>query len=285
MQLISNELSLYPLAETSQTAVVRFEQFLKTFKSARDKYGFNHITFQGNFSALEITTTQTFIEWLSHLTSPTLKNLILSLCKSPFTDELEQPELDSYFESTFKANVAKDLTTKEPFGLPIAFIKSMPVISFDAHPIWRNRKLNIEKTNNQSDENATVSVYNICLDTDLFSFEIDQWAENCMGSLIKDEELLIKFLGFQKFTSAFAESFMAQFLEWKENDMDTFRYLLLLMKDIELHPFTGGLGKTENLKYRGKEASKRITHGDRLSYCIVNDTVTFLACKGHYEFH
>ncbi|WP_377099185.1 type II toxin-antitoxin system YoeB family toxin [Mucilaginibacter calamicampi] len=273
------------MADTSQIAVQRFEQFLKTFRSAKNKYDFNHITFQGNYSTLQVTTTQTFIEWLSNLTSPTLKNLILGLCKSPYTDDLEQTEVDSYLESTFKANVAKDLTNKEPFGLSIAFIKSMPVISFDSHPIWRNRKINIEKTNNQSDENATVSVFNICLDSDLFSLEIDQWARDCMGSLIKDEKLLIKFLGFEKFTLAFAESFMAQFLDWKENDIDTFRYLLQLMKDVELHPFNGGLGKTENLKYRGKEASKRITHGDRLSYCIVNNTVTFLACKGHYEFH
>jgi Txe/YoeB family toxin of Txe-Axe toxin-antitoxin module len=57
------------------------------------------------------------------------------------------------------------------------------------------------------------------------------------------------------------------------------------MKDVEVHPFTGGMGHTENLKGRSKEASKRVTQVDRLSYSIENDVVTFLACKGHYDFH
>lgn len=57
------------------------------------------------------------------------------------------------------------------------------------------------------------------------------------------------------------------------------------MKDVELHPFTGGMGQTENLKNRGKEASKRINISDRLSYLVENNTVTFIACRGHYEFH
>jgi len=49
------------------------------------------------------------------------------------------------------------------------------------------------------------------------------------------------------------------------------------------------MGQTENLKNRGKEASKRITNrypeGDRLSYFLEKNNVTFLACKGHYKFH
>ena len=57
------------------------------------------------------------------------------------------------------------------------------------------------------------------------------------------------------------------------------------MKDVQLHPFTGGMGRTENLRYNGKEASKRITHGNRLSYTVENNIVTFIACSGHYEFH
>ena len=82
---------------------------------------------------------------------------------------------------------------------------------------------------------------------------------------------------------------MEQFVGWKTDDFDSFKYLLLLMKDVQIHPFTGGMGQTENLKGRGKEASKRVTNsypdGDRLSYTVENNIVTFIACKGHYEFH
>lgn len=61
--------------------------------------------------------------------------------------------------------------------------------------------------------------------------------------------------------------------------------ILLLMKDVGLHPFTGGMGKTENLQQRGKEASKQTTQLDRLSYTLKKNIVTFIACKGHYDFH
>jgi toxin YoeB len=90
---------------------------------------------------------------------------------------------------------------------------------------------------------------------------------------------------YRKYEVIFSESFLQQFFEWKNTDMDSFKYLLLLMKDVELHPFTGGRGQTENLKNRGKEASKRININDRLSYTVENNVVTFIACKGHYEFH
>jgi len=57
------------------------------------------------------------------------------------------------------------------------------------------------------------------------------------------------------------------------------------MKDVEIHPFTGGMGKTENLRHKGKESSKQITQLDRLSYTLKNDNITFISCKGHYDFH
>ena len=78
-------------------------------------------------------------------------------------------------------------------------------------------------------------------------------------------------------------------MDWKKKDLKLFKHTLVLMKDVQMHPFSGGMGQTENLKHRGKEASKRITNrypdGDRLSYYVENNIVTFLACQGHYTFH
>ncbi len=47
----------------------------------------------------------------------------------------------------------------------------------------------------------------------------------------------------------------------------------------------GGMGQTENLHGRGKEASMPVTQLHRLSYTTDNNIVTFIACKGHYNFH
>jgi Txe/YoeB family toxin of Txe-Axe toxin-antitoxin module len=147
----------------------------------------------------------------------------------------------------------------------------------------------VSKTNENTSEDAVFDVYNIVHSNDLDTRELNEWAENGFPEFVDSPELLEKYLGYSKFVSVFSSDFLSQLFEWKELDYDVFKYILLLMKDVELHPFTGGRGQTENLRGRGKEASKRINNsypdGDRLSYTIENDVVTFIACKGHYAFH
>lgn len=289
MQLICNELSFYPLAENGNIAEVRFRQFLKTFDAAKDKYGFSHVRFPINYHTQLITPTETFIEWISTLTNKTLKDLIVVLCRPPYTDELEADELNTFFESNYKV-IGENVPTKtQPVGFPVSYIKSIPAISFDSHEFWHNRKITIQKTNDSGTENASFIVYNICIETDVDEKEFSEWTKESMPNFITTEAILRKYLGYTKYQVVFGANFMVQFNEWKNDEFKIFKYLLLLMKDVQIHPFTGGMGQTENLKGRGKEASKRVTNrypdGDRLSYTIENNIVTFIACKGHYEFH
>lgn len=289
MNLVFNELSVYPIAENGHVAEEHFKKLLATFKEAKKVYGFTHIRFPNNYAGLQITTTETFFEWVSTLTNRTIKNLIIDLCKKPFTDELEEAELNSFFESNY-ALIGDDAPTDiEPVGLPVSYIKTIPSVSLDSHAYWRNRKIQIRKSNANADENIDFVAYNVCLESDLASNEINEWADMSMPKFINTEEILTKYLGFTKYQTVFTQDFMTQFLNWKQDNFETFKYLLLLMKDVQIHPFSGGMGQTENLKGRGKEASKRITNtypdGDRLSYTVENNIVTFIACKGHYEFH
>lgn len=289
MNLVFNELSVYPIAENGHVAEEHFKKLLATFKEAKKVYGFTHIRFPNNYAGLQITTTETFFEWVSTLTNRTIKNLIIDLCKKPFTDELEEAELNSFFESNY-ALIGDDASTDiEPVGLPVSYIKTIPSVSLDSHAYWRNRKIQIRKSNANADENIDFVAYNVCLESDLASNEINEWADMSMPKFINTEEILTKYLGFTKYQTVFTQDFMTQFLNWKQDNFETFKYLLLLMKDVQIHPFSGGMGQTENLKGRGKEASKRITNtypdGDRLSYTVENNIVTFIACKGHYEFH
>lgn len=285
MHLIFNELSFKPIAANNYFAEERFNKILQTFKVAKEKYGFNHIRFPQDFAELQTTSTQTFIEWVSSISNSVLKNLILGLCKKPFMDDLDQNELDAFYKSNYIIAGEDVPTLEQPFGLPIAYIKSVPTISFASHNFWHKRKIVINKTNTIEDENASFFTYNICQQTDINSDELNEWANNCMSEFIDSQEMLIKYLSFGKYTPSFTDNFMEQFFEWKANDTEQYKYLLLLMKDVEIHPFTGGMGKTENLKYKGKEASKQITQLDRLSYTLKNDNITFISCRGHYDFH
>jgi len=285
MELICNELSYYPLAESNYEAERRFKQLLDTFKVANNIYGFKRIRVLSNFSEQLITSELSFFQWLNVVRHSDLKRTILTFFRKPYADDLEEEELETFFESEYKITDEKVPVDENPVGLPIAHIRSTPTLSFDSDNFWRNRKINILKTNTSQTENLDFSVYNICLESDLKTDEIIEWADEVMTNKIDSEEMLMKYLSYSKYGIAFGENFLSQLFEWKENDIKLFKYTLLLMKDVQLHPFTGGMGKTENLINRGKEASKQVSQLDRLSYIVKDNIVTFIACKGHYEFH
>lgn len=289
MELIFNELSCYPIASSNNEAEKRFSQLLKCFKAANNVFGFKTIRFHQNFADQNITADMKFYEWLSSVSDSTIKNFILSFYRKPYADDLNDDELASFLESHYTV-AHEDVPTQEsPVGLPIAHIKSTITLSFNSDLFWQKRKINILKSNTEGAENIEFAVYNICLETDLKEKEIIEWSHSVMSNTIDTKEKLIKYLAYSKYKVEATDTFMAELFNWKENNEKTFKYILLLMKDVEIHPFTGGMGQTENLKYKGKENSKRINNtypdGDRLSYLLENDTVTFVACKGHYEFH
>jgi Txe/YoeB family toxin of Txe-Axe toxin-antitoxin module len=150
---------------------------------------------------------------------------------------------------------------------------------------WKKTKNLIYKVIDDVTSDDYLIAYNLCLEENWDSSDLYEWSNLRYSRIIEDEEKLRLFLRFTKYTVSFERSFMEQFLEWKNSDFEQFKYLLLLMRDIQDNPFSGGMGQTENLSYRGKEASKRVTQEDRLSYTLEKNRVTFIACKGHYDFH
>lgn len=287
MELICNELSFMPLSANIHQAEAKFLTLLNTFKEAKTKFGFKKIRFQNNLADQSITEELNFVQTVSSFGSKDLKRTVLTFLNPPYFDDLTEEETDTYLESNYRVIGEDCPSAEEPFGLPVAHIKSAPVISLHSHPFWENNSITVEKFS--LDPQVTFNVPNICIDTDCDSAEMSDWATISLSQLITTKDELIRFLGYSKYQANIQDNFLAQLLEWKDNEYKLFQYTLALMKDVELHPFTGGMGQTENLKNRGKEASKRITNrfpdGDRLSYVIEDDVVTFIACKGHYKFH
>ncbi|MCK6641738.1 MAG: type II toxin-antitoxin system YoeB family toxin [Bacteroidia bacterium] len=229
------------------------------------------------------------MEWISEYNDPTKRNLILSWFKNPFTDELSEVESEKYFESEYIITSEAAPQRESPVGITVASIKMLPTISFDSHTFWRNKEIEISRTCQTQASNSTLEVHNICLESDITSSEFNRWLEEFYPHFISGEGMVRMYLNYGKYASRFTPTFLQHFKEWKKEDIVTFKYILRLMKDIEHFPFAGGMGQTENLKGRGKEGSKRINNkypdGDRLSYSIEQNIVTFIACKGHYEFH
>ena len=74
----------------------------------------------------------------------------------------------------------------------------------------------------------------------------------------------------------------ADYLYWQMQDKNTLKKINELIKDIERSGLSKGTGHPEPLKYR-KAWSRRIYHGNRLVYNIVDGNLWIISCKGHYE--
>ncbi len=287
MELIFNELSFLPLSDNVSQVEQRFKILLNTFKEANSKYGFKKIRFAVNLSSQQLTAEMKFVQVVGDFTNKDLKRAVLTFLNPPYLDDLTVNEMETFYKSEYKL-VGDDCPTKEtPFGLPVAHIKSFPVISLDSHEFWKASFIEVLAINDVNE--LLFKVPNVCAEQSLDSEEMKEWAEISISKIIASKEQLIKFLGFIKLEANISDYFFEQLMNWKNNEYKMYKYILSLMKDVELHPFSGGMGRTENLKGRGKEASKRITNrypdGDRLSYAIEKDIVSFISCKGHYNFH
>lgn len=289
MELLCNELSFYPLSNGVREVEKKYLQLWNTFKIARKKFGFKKIIFQKDLINQQVTRELNYVQSIDLLKNKDLKRALITFLNPPYLDDLTDAESEEFFKSEYEIAVEDCPIKADPYGLPIAYIKGVPTISLDSHLFWRNKKINVRRINCESTKNLEFSVYNFCLESDIASPEIIEWADTSMIVDIVDKEILNNYLGFAKYEIVFWDTFFEQLMEWKSKNDKLYKYILALMKDVQIHPFAGGMGQTENLKGRGKEASKRITNtypdGHRLSYSIENNVVTFIACKGHYEFH
>lgn len=289
MQLVFNELSLLPLNESVQVAENNFRTMICTFKKAKEVVGFKNILFQNNLSTKTVVEQINFVQLLDLFENKDLKRALVTFLNPPYLDDLTDAELKEFYSSEYQVTDEGCPTTEEPYGFPIAHIKSAPTISLKTHDFWNNLKINLTRIGAEETENASFSVSNICQSEHIYSRQFKDWISVSMADKIEDKDALGKYLGYTKYSAHFEDDFFAQLMDWKQENQKLYKYTLVLMKDIELHPFNGGMGQTENLKNRGKEASKRISNsypdGDRLSYTIENNVVTFIACRGHYKFH
>lgn len=289
MELICNELSFNRIAQNNVDCELKMREFFKCFETTKKEWGFKSIRFHENLLIQEIMSDVTFAQWLEIVNDSILKNLIISFFKKPYTDDLNDEELQTFLEGTYSIDHDEVPTTESPLGLPISNILSTLSISVNSHFFWKKHKIKISKFNSKHRE--SLFAINICSTFNIYDSDIQNQVDKSLKENIKDldSDTLTKYLRFKKYKVLYNDKFLTELFNWKKKDYTTYDRILELMKDVEQNPFSGGMGQTENLRNRGKEASKRISNsypdGDRLSYTIENNTVEFISCKGHYKFH
>lgn len=74
----------------------------------------------------------------------------------------------------------------------------------------------------------------------------------------------------------------ADYVYWQTEDRKTLKKINSLIKDIIRNGVSEGMGEPEPLRYQ-EAWSRRIDQKNRLVYCVENDTLVVLSCKGHYD--
>ncbi len=82
---------------------------------------------------------------------------------------------------------------------------------------------------------------------------------------------------------AFTSKAWEEYCYWQLQDKKTLKRINLLLEDIQRNRFIG-LGKPEPLKNSLTGFwSRRIDDSNRLVYCIDNEGVKIIQCRGHYK--
>jgi len=143
MDLVFNELSINPTANTEREGYDRVICFLQTFKRASD-FGFNKIRFdvpahQDILCQTQITDTLTLADFRNKFTNNSslrrFGDLLIGLPKRPFIDD-NSVEENRYIENNFI--LRKNNQEVNPFGLAAAYLYSIPGIGFCSELFWED---------------------------------------------------------------------------------------------------------------------------------------------------
>lgn len=189
MNLAFNELSFQPLVENEYVLTDRFLNMTKIFKKANDSFGFSHIVFPANIGVLKVTSQKTLYEWVNQISNKNEKNIILSLIKKPFTNDILNEQSDRVYEYYFEN---QELGIEQTYcnGLSTAHITEIPSISLGGEAFWEQIQIYFFKENTNGDIIENVKVLNISIEDSLNNSLFSLFAENIVQFSLVESSLL-----------------------------------------------------------------------------------------------
>ena len=280
MEVFYNELSNRPIATNSEEAKGRIIALLETMRSLRE-YDINIMRAHNNFYAEQLSDEYCFSSFFGDQTvSTNLKTLLQTIVRTPFIEDVDSNEAESFISNTFSTQNHLDETVN-PEGLASAWVFSLPVISIGSHAFWRSNSLLLAISNNIKQEVRCEDIPNLfskdCINSEAFR----QWIDYLNPSIpLNSEENIYKV--FPNSQYQFDSQAIADILSWFYDDKRYLAKVRELLEDIPNNPFTGGKGKTETLTGGNGKASKRIAKKDRIVYTYTKDKITIHQCREHY---
>lgn len=211
--------------------------------------------------------------------NPTIRTLLLDLRCYPFIDDADEQVSTQYLENQFYFQENGEKLKCD--GLATAYLYNTLAVSFSSESIWDNVQVTILVKKESAEFFEAKNVFHLSKSEHLETKnEMRDWLlENIQQNIFSVTDLGRLYPDYQFESQAFDD-----LLYWKENNKELYDRLHLLLKDIELNRFTGGLGKTEVLKQNWSGcASKRLNDEHRIVYSLKGNIITIYRCKGHYN--
>lgn len=189
MNLAFNELSFQPLVENEYVLTDRFLNMAKTFMKANDSFGFSHIVFPTDIGVLKVTSQKTLYEWANQISNKNEKNIILSLIKKPFTNDILNEQSDRVNEYYFEN---QELGIEQTYcnGLSMAHITEVPSISLGGEAFWEQIQINFFRENINTNIIENVTVLNISIEDSLNNSLFSLFAESTAQYSLVESSLL-----------------------------------------------------------------------------------------------
>lgn len=275
--LIFNELSVEPCPANFYELNQRITELISLVKEAQ-KFGFKKLRFTQewhNYKLLEENFS--FKDYIQDKrVNPTNRNFLLSIRRYPFIDDEDSDVFNQYSENQF--SFQKNHKKLPCDGLATAYLYNTLAVSFLSESIWENIKITILVQGENTETKAQVFHVSkaTCLTTEN---ELIQWLEKNNQQAINSEADLKQLYPDYEFTPQAVKDLFF----WKAKNQKIYDRLHLLLRDIELNPFIGGLGKTEILGGDlSGQISKRLDEKNRITYAVKDNIITIYRCRGHY---
>ena len=145
MELMFNELSMYPLAENKYTANERMVHFVKT-ASAANKQNFKKIRTNLDTQKIQLLEDYSLHDWLVdkdfRSVNHDYRDLLLGMLIKPFINENDTVVEEKYIKTKYFFQKEHGQQV-ECMGLAAAFLYETLCISFQSEDIWLNTDLKI----------------------------------------------------------------------------------------------------------------------------------------------
>lgn len=177
MELIFNELSIFPLSNNNFNANVKMKQFAKTVAEARKK-GFRNIRSYYNVHEIQLADDYSVFHWLNNKDVQEVeRNFLYGMIIQPFIKEDDEIIEDAYINANYFFEDQENLIDKkECIGLASAYLYETLSISLSSISLWDNDYLTILI---EIEENSTTeNVFNISSKESLSNNEISAFVES-----------------------------------------------------------------------------------------------------------